>query len=121
MKKAFEQNVSRSRPRVKLGSLLEEATSPEEDDAPTPLPQARAPAAGPKALVPEAIAPTPEPVAPRATAAPRAPETESPSAVRRGAEAVEKLLARHSVPVVQSVPKRAAATPAAAEAARPAP
>jgi len=41
MKKAFEQNVSRARPRVKLGSLVEEA-SPEE----------AAPAASDSAAVP---------------------------------------------------------------------
>ena len=42
MKKAFEQNVSRSRPRVKLGSLLEEATSPGDDAEPPPPAEAKA-------------------------------------------------------------------------------
>jgi hypothetical protein len=101
MKKAFEQNVSRSRPRVKLGSLLEESAIPEEDSAPPAEPEARA---SPLPQQPEAVQavvapPRPPPAAPRAAIA--APEVEAaPPAPqgRRGAEAVAEMLARHAAP-----------------------
>ena len=68
MKKAFEQTVSRSRPRVKLGSLLEEATSPGEDAPPAFPAVARAhspPPAPAQEEAPTAVR-IPEPSAPRA-------------------------------------------------------
>src|SRR5450432_3377607 len=98
MKKAFEQNVSRSRPRVKLGSLLEESPGQEEEAAP---PAAKAPPPPEPAAAVEVEAPVrAPPVAARAPAAPLA-ETEStrpaaPGHGRRGAEAVAEMLARHA-------------------------
>jgi hypothetical protein len=103
MKKAFEQNVSRSRPRVKLGSLLEESTTPAEDSAPYAEPEARAPPPPqPPEAAPATAPPRPPPAAPRASVDAPAPDVEAarPAAPgRRGAEAVAEMLARHAAPV----------------------
>jgi hypothetical protein len=102
MKKAFEANVSRSRPRVKLGSLLEETAPP--DEAAEPAPEASAvpaPVSEAKEVAVEVKAPArPPPSPPRAAVAPPA-EAERPVAQaqgRRGAEAVAEMLARHAAP-----------------------
>ena len=119
MKKAFEQNVSRSRPRVKLGSLVEEAAAPAVEPttevATTPAP-ATHPA--PRAAAPKSRPPDAPPVA-RASIPDREPEGVPPLPTgRRGAEAVSELLARHAAP-----PTPAGAAPAApaARTSEPAP
>ena len=89
MKKAFEQNVSRTRPRVKLGGLVEEPAPPAE------------------------VAP---PASPAPRAAQARPETSSEPARsgRREEEAVSEMLARHAVspPVRAPVPREEAPAPA---------
>jgi hypothetical protein len=125
MKKAFEQNVSRSRPRVKLGSLLEETAAPPSEEAHAEARSVEPPEAPQRPAVSEAETPK----ARQATAAPRttvaqAPEDDVPSrsapSGRRGAEAVAEMLARHaakpapvaphpaSAPVARAVPASAA-------------
>jgi hypothetical protein len=115
MKKAFEQNVSRSRPRVKLGSLLEETKreAPEEAEA-----EARAlppPAAPQRPLASSAETAQPRQPTPEADV----PSKSVPSG-RRGAEAVAEMLARHAAPSASTRPAsasvaRAAPAPAAQE------
>jgi FtsZ-binding cell division protein ZapB len=100
MKKAFEQNVSRTRPRVKLGTLVGEPPTPEEPDA-----RPAAADVAPPAPAAEAKAPSPRAPEPRASASPG----------KRGAEAVAQLLARHEAPA--SRPAVAAQPPSAPRAA----
>ncbi len=106
MKKAFEQNVSRARPRLKLGSLLEEPQAPE---ASAPAEETATPASPRAQLPPEAQAPAARPPAPPVVVDPPAP---SAASARRGAEAVADMLARHAAPAAPPPSPRRTATPA---------
>jgi hypothetical protein len=125
MKKAFEANVSRSRPRVKLGSLLEEA-APTEEAAEPEAHAVPAPVHEAKEVAVEVTAPArPQASPPRATVAPPS-EAERPVAQaqgRRGAEAVAEMLARHAAPppkpAAQTAPSRARVEAPPAPAAPP--
>jgi len=107
MKKAFEQNVSRTRPRVRLGNLVEEPPGPGAEEAPAPAAAPARPASPGRPPSARAAAARSDP--PRTTAPPQA------EPARRGSpEAVTELLARHAVEPAAGgpVPREQPARPA---------
>ncbi len=113
MKKAFEQNVSRSRPRLKLGSLVEESTAPDAAEPEATEPSLPPPPVAHGAEGPSSSARPLAPTVPRAPVPTPLPEVEAPRpgapSGRRGAEAVAEMLARHAA---APAPTRSATPPA---------